>query len=442
MGLVTAPSAADQFQDVLSHAQQPAWLRRRRAEAWDRFVQLPWPSPADEAWRRTPVAGFPWETIPLLPPATPAVAPAFPPELQRFSEDGWQEGGRLIHQDTAVVAAELAEPLRRAGVLLTDLATAAVRHAGLLDPVLGRDPTLAADPLAKLALLNAACWTHGTFVYVPRGVRADLPLRVVHRSAAGNGLLAPRTVVLLEPGSELTLVEETFADPALHAPFIPSVVELIVREGASLRYYHLQNWGRETLHFYTQHAAVERDGQLVSLVASLGGRLAKCSVETRLTGPGARSELYGVAFGEHQQQFEYHTLQDHLAGHTTSDLLYKTALRDEATSLYTGLIRIAKDAGKSDAYQANRNLLLSPHAKADSIPMLEILTDDVRCTHGATVAPVDAEQAFYLESRGVPAPIAERMLVEGFFEQVFQKLPSAGLRDRLHAHIERKLGGP
>lgn len=434
-----ALQSADRFHEVLAGTAGPSWLRRRRAEAWTRFEALPWPTPQDEAWRRTPIADFPWDAMPLLGPA-PATKPSeIPVELRQFSENGWAEGGLLLHHNAEVAVRELADPLRKAGVTFAPLVEAADYAEETLEPLLGRDPALAQGPLAKLNLLNLACWTHGAYVSVPRNVQAPLPLRIVHRSSAANGLLAPHTVIVLEPGSELTVIEETFADDGLHAPFIPSVVELHVREGAILRYYHLQHWGRETFHTYTQHATVERDGQLLTLAASFGGRLTKASIETRLVGAGARSDLYGVTFGERAQHFDYHTLQDHLVGRTTSDLLYKTALRDEAVSMYTGLIRIAKEANQSNAYQANRNLLLSPNAKADSIPMLEILTDDVRCTHGATVGPVDPEQAFYLESRGVPAPVAQRMLVEGFFEQVFQRLPDAGLRQRLHAHVERKL---
>lgn len=292
-------------------------------------------------------------------------------------------------------------------------------------------------------------------VTIPRGTQVTTPLRIVRRApldvpqggaprltgrASGtSGPLTFQTTIVAEPESDATVIEEAIGDPAMTAP-VTSIVEIVVRPGARLRYYHIQNWSRGTEHRYTQRATVERDGHFLSLLATLGSRVTTASVETQLVGPGARSDLYGVAFGDTEQRFEYHTLQDHVVGQTTSDLLYKTALEDRAASRYTGLIRIAKDAQKTDAYQANRNLLLSPEAKADSIPMLEILADDVRCTHGATVGPVDPEQAFYLMSRGVPFPSAERMIVEGFFDQVLQKVPLEDLRERLHAHVERKLG--
>ena len=276
-------------------------------------------------------------------------------------------------------------------------------------------------------------------VTIPRGVQVAAPIRITRRADAASAL---QTTIVAEPESDATVIEELLGDAGAAGPSrqISSTVEITVQAAARLRYYHLQNWSRATDHTYTQQATVERGGQFLSLLAAIGGRVTKASVETRLVGPGARGDLYGVAFGDEQQQFEFQTLQDHVVAHTSSDLLYKTALRDHAVSRYHGLIRIAKDAQKSDAYQANRNLLLSEHAKADSIPMLEILADDVRCTHGATVGPVDAEQAFYLMSRGIPFPTAEQMIVEGFFDQVYAKLPAGGIREQLHEHIERKLG--
>ncbi|OGX37386.1 MAG: Fe-S cluster assembly protein SufD [Omnitrophica WOR_2 bacterium RIFCSPHIGHO2_02_FULL_68_15] len=316
--------------------------------------------------------------------------------------EGWQEDGRLLFRDGVVAETMLAASLKTAGVVFE-----------------GRP--------------------YETTVRVPKHVIVPHPLRITHLATNGTGTLAPKTTVVVEPGGELTLVEETLAAPSAKTAAVPATVELVVRDGARLRYYHLQNWGRGTDHTYTQTAQVERDGHLLSLLATLGSRVTTASVETRLVGAGAHSDLYGVAFGDDDQRFEYRTLQDHVVGQTSSDLLYKSALEGHAASRYTGLIRIAKTANKSDAYQANRNLLLSPDAKADSIPMLEILTDDVRCTHGATVGPVDPEQTFYLTSRGVPTPVAEQMLVEGFFEQVLQKLPAAGLRERLHTHLQQKL---
>ena len=420
---------------MLGRPHEPAWLGERRREGWDRFLSLPWPTPKDEPWRRTPLADFAWDQMPMDP--VPTSAATIPNEVL---ESG--TGAALVtHQDAATCSIELTDEVRRSGIIVADLETAAHLHAALVEPVLARDPGLLTGPLAKLNALNQARWTHGTFIYVPRGVQLTQPVRITHLARGTQGLLAPRTLVVLEPGSVLSLIEETLAESDGGAPFIPSVVELIVQTGAHLEYYHLQNWGSATRHFLTQQARIERDGHLLSLLANLGGRLTKASVEAHLAGAGARSDLFGVAFGVRDQHSEYHTLQHHLTGQTTSDLLYKTALKDRATSLYTGLIRIAKGAGKSDAYQANRNLLLSNEARADSIPMLEILTDDVRCTHGATVGPVDPDQAFYLETRGIQAPEAERMLVEGFFEQVFQRLPLSGLRELLHQHVTHKLQG-
>lgn len=291
---------------------------------------------------------------------------------------------------------------------------------------------------------------------IPRGRQVPAPLRIVRRApldAPPRGApcltgLTFHTRIVAEPESDVTIVEEAFSESPVpaRAPLPPpgapvsSTVELTVGAGARVRYYHIQNWSGDRDHTFAQRATVEQDGQLLSLLAVLGSRTTHASVETRLAGPGARSDLYGIAFGDQRQRFEFRTLQDHLVPNTASDLLYKTALADQAASIYTGLIRIAKDAQQTDAYQANRNLLLSPQAKADSIPMLEILADDVRCTHGATVGPVDPDHTFYLMSRGIPFPAAERMLVEGFFDQVIERLPLEELREWLHQGLSRKLG--
>ncbi|MBI4313838.1 MAG: Fe-S cluster assembly protein SufD [Candidatus Omnitrophica bacterium] len=412
--------------------QEPAWLKEQRQSDWQKFSALPWPAASDDAWRRSPLEGLDWDRISLQPPSINGHSASVP-------SVGWAESGLIVHQGAGIVSQTLLQNLRQSGVIFGDLQELTQTEANLVRRHLisGFQETA---PMAKLNALNQARWTHGVFVYVPKNVRVELPLRIVHSAGKNGDFLAPRTLIVLEAGSELTLIEETFGESDAGPQFIPSVVEITLGENASLRYYHLQNWGRHVRHFFTQRARLGRDASLVALLAALGSRFTKAAVETLVAGPGARSNLYGVTFGDDSQQFEYHTLQDHSVPRTTSDLLYKTALRDRSSSLYTGLIRITKEAAKTDAYQANRNLLLSGEAKADSIPMLEILTDDVRCTHGATVGPVDPEQLFYLTSRGIGEETAERMIVEGFFEQVLQQLPTPGLRDHLHAHIERKLG--
>jgi Fe-S cluster assembly protein SufD len=217
------------------------------------------------------------------------------------------------------------------------------------------------------------------------------------------------------------------------------MVEVFLKAGASLRYIHLQRWAPSVAELFTQRVLVERDAQFFNLTVGLGGGLIKANMETALRGTGSRSELLGVFFGGDQQHFDLHTLQDHQAKATFSDLLYKSALMDRSSMITTGLIRIRKEAQKSDAYQAYRNLLLSQGARADSIPMLEIEADDVRCTHGVAVGPIEEDHLFYLMSRGVPLSEAEHLIVEGFFEPVFRRLPVARLKEALITGVTDRL---
>jgi Fe-S cluster assembly protein SufD len=217
-------------------------------------------------------------------------------------------------------------------------------------------------------------------------------------------------------------------------------VELFANEGASVGYVSLQRWGRHAWQFANQRALLERDAHVRFIHVGLGGRFSKNRIEAILRGPGASAELKSLFFASGEQFFDFHTLQSHVVGSTTSDLLFKGALTDRARSVYAGLIRIEPHAARSDAYQANRNLLLSDQAKAHSIPMLEILNNDVRCTHGATVAPVDPEHLFYLQSRGIPGAVARRMLVHGFLDEILDRIPVQQVRNLVEHELEDRIG--
>lgn len=386
---------------------EAACVEDLRRSARERFEALPWPVRTDEEWRRTDPEALPFSRVDLSP-----------------AEPGFRVGWEPLPPDAA-----------RAGVILTDLRTARERHPGLLEEHLFR----AGEPagLPKFVALHEAQWSQGLFCHVPDGVRVELPLRAWCESSRG-GALYPHVLVVLGRQAELTLIDERRGGNG-EAALSNEMVEVILRPEAALRYVHLQRWGGSVAEVFTQRAVLERGAQFLDIHVGLGGALTKANIETALQGPEARAELLGILFGSGKQHFDFHTLQDHQAERTTSDLLYKSALRDQAQSIYTGLIRIEKKAQKSDAYQANRNLLLSRGAKADSVPMLEILADDVRCTHGVAVGPVDPEQAFYLQSRGLSPAEAERLIVQGFFEQVLRRIPSPALQEQLEADVLLRL---
>ena len=414
-------------EELASLHGEPDWLRARRREAFAAYERLPLPSRSDEEWRRTDVRGLDLDSFQPFERADGA-APADPIEdvagvlRQRGSEPG------VVELDPGVAAL---------GVLFMPLTQAAREHPDLVRRHLFSEVRPDRD---KLAALHAALFSGGTFLYVPDGVAVEKPLVSQFWSSGGGAAVLPHTLIVASRGSSFNYLDE-FLSPDLDRPALTSgSAEVIAGEGAAVGYLSLQRWGRHAWQFADQRARAERDATVRLVTVGLGGRFAKNRIEASLAGPGASAELKALFFGSERQFFDFHTLQQHRVGHTTSDLLFKGALRDEARSVYAGLIRIEPNASRSDAYQANRNLLLSKTAKANSIPMLEILNNDVRCTHGATVAPVDPEQLFYLESRGIPAATAERMIVHGFFGEVLDRVPVAQARELIEAELEARIG--
>jgi len=379
-------------------------------EALERFEALPWPARTDEEWRRTDPALLEMDRLNLQPEAL-----------------GFRVGWETPSPE-----------LIRSGVVLTHLSTALQQLPEQAERYLFRSG--APSGLAKFVALHQARAREGLFCYVPDRVKVEMPVRSWIESTAQGTAFFPHVLVALGEEAELTLVDERRPAPGESAAALADEqVEIFLGSGSSLQYVHLQRWGPQTAELMVQRAVLERDAQLLNITVGLGGRLTKGSVEASLAGPGARSELLGVFFGSGRQHFDLHTLQEHRAQSTASDLLYKSALADEARAIYTGLIRITRQGQKSDAYQANRNLLLSQGAKADSVPMLEIEADDVRCTHGVAVGPIEEEQAFYLMSRGLSQREAERLIVHGFFEQVFRRIPLERLREELAEEVDRRL---
>jgi Fe-S cluster assembly protein SufD len=275
-------------------------------------------------------------------------------------------------------------------------------------------------------------------LYVPRGVVIDQPLHMLSALSAGSTDLG-HSLVILEEGAEATLLAETASLSEEGSGLHCGAVELFVGPGARLRYVNLQNWSSGVWHFAHQKAIVERDGQLQWTIAALGSRLAKVNQHVELIGPGADVQVNGVMFTEGKQHLSYHTLQHHRAPHCKSDLLYKAALQDVSRTVWRGMIKVDRGALKTDGYQRNDNLILSDHARSDSIPGLEIEADDVRCTHGSTAGRVDDEQIFYARCRGLTRKEAIRMIVAGFFQQVFDRITIDSVREALGQVIGRRI---
>ena len=433
MTSLTVDSISSAAVDALSAARsEPAWLLDLRQRAWRFFEEMPWPTGNEETWRRTRLTGFALDNFaPLNGNASPAGdLPA--PVLQSLGEI--KSAGSLAVVNGAGTRSELADELAHQGVIFSDLTTAVRTHPELVQRGLGA--AVAVDE-NKFSALHYALWNSGTFLYVPRNVAVELPLQAVIHQDPGAFAGFHHTLVLTEPGAAVTLVEDLLgADDGL----ADSVVELLPATGSQVHYLHLQNLATSAWNFSTQRFMVSRDSLVRFFIGSWGSRLTKAWINMELNGPGAHGELLGLYFPSGRQHLDHHTNQLHHSDHATSDLLFKGALKDRARSVYQGFIKVWPRAQKTDAYQANRNLLLSKNARADSIPGLEIEADDVRCTHGATASQIQDEYIFYLMARGISRANAERLIVQGFFEEVLDRIPVEGVRNKLEDEIAHKLG--
>ncbi len=325
------------------------------------------------------------------------------------------------------------------GVIFTDLATAVREHEDLLKGRLG-SLVGAKDPFTALSL---AAHTGGTFLYVPKGAEITAPFHALHTLApeAAGSVALPRTVVIVDDGAKVVF-NDVYSSDALSSPTLAApVTEMFIGQGANVGWVTYQDWGSGVRHVANVRANLEADALLNTLVVTLGGDFSRTWKECTMAGPNAQSYMYGLYFSRGDQRFEHWTLQDHVAPHCTSDLLYKGALGDRSQGLYYGTIYIRPGAYKSDAYQANRNLALSKTARALPHPRLEIENNDVRCTHGATVGRVSEEHLFYLRSRGISEEEARRLIVFGFFNQVLDQVGWSGMAEQLAEAIRLKMEG-
>jgi Fe-S cluster assembly protein SufD len=389
-----------------------------RSELLERYQALPLPDTTMEAWRFTDLSGFDPDafTVPngQVRGQTPDTARTGMLDIDAAAVATVGEHGVEVGEVPAGVTFEA----------LTD-------DAELLGTLVGSDD--------KFTAHNAALWKHGLLVRVAKGVQLDKPLYVRIASTEADASLFWRLLVVAEEGSRFSLIEEYVSgSPDLNA-YSNAVAELVVEQGAKLEYVSLQSYSAETWHFATHHARVERDAELDWVAGGFGSRKGKVRIQNDLAGPGATSRVTGAYFADGTQHLDYDTFQEHIAPHTTSDFAFKGALRDEASVVWRGMIRVEKDAQKTNAYQENRNLLLSESAHADSIPGLEILANDVRCTHGATLSQVDRDQLFYAMARGLTRADAERLIVRGFFQDILDRIELPPVREALAEALEARI---
>lgn len=431
------------FESFLAERQEPAWLVALRREAWAAFQELPLPDRKLEEWMRTDIRGFRLDhfTLPTgnlnrgLGTSVPSNSASPPPHPKGLLTEGVDLAGSVTATDSRCHDGHLDPALAGRGVLFGSLDELICEHGDVLRPYLFTALDYRAD---KFAALHAACWSGAMVLYVPKGVVIDRPLHMLSVLSPGQVDLG-HALIVLEEGAEAAVLAETASVDAAAAGLHCGAIEIHVGPRARLRYINLQDWGTGVWHFAHQRAMVAADATLQWTIGALGSRLAKVNQHVALVGPGANAEINGVMFTEGKQHLSYHTLQHHQAPHCTSDLLYKGALQDKSRLVWRGMIKVDRDAQKTDGYQRDDNLILSEDARADSIPGLEIEADDVKCSHGATAGRVDDEQVFYTCCRGLTRKEAIRMIVAGFFQQVFDRIPIASVRHALGEAIGRRV---
>jgi Fe-S cluster assembly protein SufD len=415
-------------EELSSLHREPDWLRASRLTSFGIYEGLAVPdTKRQEDWRQVDLKGLDLEAYaPFQQPNGTAPAGA----LDNI-------GATLRQRGTSPAVASLAPELARQGVIFMPLAEAARSHPDVVQQYLFTGTKPERD---KFAALHAALFSGGTFLYVPDGVTIDQPLVSQFWSAGSGSAVLPHTLVIGGKGSRFQYVDEFRSADREETALASGSAEIFLEEGANVGYVALQHWSIKTWQFANQRFQLGRDSHLNVVDVALGGQMARMRVEAILEGPGSSADLKGLFFGTGEQAFDFRTLQDHVGPHTSSDLLFKGALRDRAKSTYVGVVRVEPAARGSSSNQANRNLLLSEKAKATSEPILEILNNDIlRCSHGATVGPVDPEHLFYLESRGIPHPVAERMLVQGFLGEVLDRLPVAQVREAVEQELAARI---
>ncbi len=442
-----APTSGDEAADLgegldfsafAARLHEPDWLLDRRRQARDRFEELPLPTKKSEEWRYTDLSRLDPASFRPVAPRDEEVSEALPESVVEVLERSRDRAGILVQRNGRVVHAELDPALAERGVIFAPIERAAREHPELLQRHL-----FAGQPAAweeKLWTLHAAFLSGGYLLHIPDNVVVERPIHVFRLIDRGGVLASAHSLIVAGAGAEASVIDEYVSDDLDEPALSLAGLSLVGASNATVRYVSLQRYGRGVKHFAIQHLSAGRDTRLSGFNVTLGGDLSRADVSSRLVGPGSESEMLALWFGDDRQHFDHHTLQHHAAPHAHSDLLYKGALTDAGVSVFRGLIRVDKGAQLTDAYQTNRNLLLSDKAKATSLPNLEIEADDVRCSHGATIGQVETGQLFYLMSRGLTKTQAERLLVFGFFEEVLGRLPIEGVRDRVREAIEKKIG--
>jgi len=419
--------------DALENHAFADWFRQLQFEGWESYQSLPMPQRTDEEWRfasikSIDISGY---TRPL------PVSEEDQAELIARSSGLEKVAGRMIFANDQLLKREvLSEDLKKKGVIWEPIEKAMADHEEIFRKhFMTQDVVLGSK---KFAALHKAWVKSGTFLYVPRGIEIDLPIEVFHWLHGSGGSTFPHTLLVAGENSKVTLIDYFESSDATAPGFALGVNDLFLEAGAKLTYICSQNWSEKALAMQINSTVVGRDASATSMNLNLGSSYARTESVSRLVGQGGRSDMLAVSVTDGAQEFDQRTLQDHQQPDTVSDLLYKNSLADKARTIFAGLIRVEPHAHRTDAYQKVRNLLLSDDAEANSMPGLEILADEVRCSHGATSGQINEEELFYLMSRGINPTEAKQLIVSGFLNEVVEKLGNKPIAEKLAGLIQSK----
>ncbi len=425
---------------ISAQNNEPAWLRDKRQIAWTIFEETPMPSVSDEDWRRTDLRKIKWDKFqPAGPSSVQAQTLAdLPEDVRDALEEKYPAAGRIVIANDRLVYQELDPALAEKGVIFTNLRQAAVQYPDLVQKYLGAEAVPPSN--SKFAALNSALWQDGVFLYLPKEVEVAEPFQTALILEGQGSAIFPRTLIVGEAFSKVNYIEEAISRGEHGQALNMGVVEIYTNPSAQVRYVDVQRWGEDVYNFNVKRSVGRNDSTVIWETGQLGGRLTKSYYDALLFGNGAMTEFNGIYFMQGKQHLDIDSLLHHVGLATTGDLLLHGAVKDKARSVFTGLIKIDPTAQQTNSYLKNENLILSPTARADAIPTLEIDANDVRASHGATIGKIDEEYIFYLMSRGIPRNTAVRMVVEGFFYKVFDRMYNERVREKLFNAVSAKIG--
>lgn len=418
---------------ITSTTDEPTWLAERRAAGLEQFKQLAMPSARDENWRFASVGRL------SIDDYAPAEAPSDEKlaELTGRSDLVSERAGRSVYVDDAPASFEgISEELAAQGVIYLPIAEAVAKHPELMEKYFLQESTELGSQ--KFFGLHASVVHAGSVLYVPKGVEIEKPLVNYYWSSAHRAAVFPHTLVIAEDNAKASVVDIFFSDTLENEALNIAVSNIHAASGANVFRKVVQDWNEKTVSFQLDTTVAGRDTDVKNVAVNIGAERARFENQIRIEGPGAHIKMYSLSVAEETQEFDQRTFQTHNAPNAVSDLLYKNALLDNSRTIFSGLIKVAEGAQQTDAYQTNRNLLLDPTAEANALPGLEILANDVKCSHGATTGNVDEDELFYMMSRGIPKRVAMQLMVFGFFEEVIEKVESDELAENLRELIRNK----